>query len=170
MDSDSPEKPQPLIITPGAAPTVYVTPLGFLDWGTKWRDFARQARAPREGFDPMPYYLYCRALELLLKAFLLTTGATVQELKDGFKHNLQTVLDAGVAQGLTALVDVTPEWRSQVVKANRYYCNKGFEYYEFFTVIDWQHDRLPSLDVLEEMCSALITGLHERCLHWEPTR
>jgi len=71
------------VITPATA-TVNISPIGFHHYASQFAASARQAQAGLGGtFSPVPYYLYCRSLELVLKAFLLAKGVPKDDLNGG---------------------------------------------------------------------------------------
>jgi hypothetical protein len=164
MTDDSEATTPTAIVVAVEAPHIDTRPPGYYLWAEQFHRYGQEARAVEcEGFTPVPYSMFCRALELVLKAFLLTKGRTIEHLKNVHHHNLQTLLDEAIEAGLTALVIVPPDWKSTVVRANVYNTNRDFEYYSFWTVLDWQKNRLPSLDTLDKMCSTLLEKLKDTC-------
>ena len=89
-------------------------PDGFHHYASEFATSAQQAQAAGLGsaFSPVPYYLYCHSLELGLKAFLLTKGATKHELKNVLRHNLRKILPEARARGLEQTVPFAaqPRW------------------------------------------------------------
>lgn len=61
---------------------LFVSPLGFHFYASEFLDAARSAKRP-EHFSPVPYYLYCRSIELSLKSFLLCKGVPKDDLRAG---------------------------------------------------------------------------------------
>jgi hypothetical protein len=84
-------------------------------------------------FTPVPHYLLCRALELILKAYLLTKGWKENELKKRqFGHDLEARWTAALDKGLlNVLNSVDPEFASDLAAAKSYYHGKAFEYFDF---------------------------------------
>jgi hypothetical protein len=50
--------------------------------------------------DFAKYFLFCHAIEVGLKAYLLKTGTTVHEVRDRYGHNLGRLLRDAKARGL----------------------------------------------------------------------
>lgn len=82
-------------------------PLGFHRYAS---DFLRAAASVEmmDGFNPVPYYLYCHSLELILKAFLLAKGVPLDDLKgNSLGHDLIRILRRARSLGLDDFVLVT---------------------------------------------------------------
>jgi hypothetical protein len=146
---------------------VSISPLGFHRYAS---EFLRTARAfpdnsgfHKSGFTPVPYYLVCRALELVLKAFALAKGDTVDAVKNKVGHDLTKALKRAKELGLDSLVSLSTEEELELTKANDYYCKKGFEYFQLLPALKGYAD-LPSLRVLEELATRLVTGTERECL------
>jgi hypothetical protein len=155
------ERVQELIMPPPIR--LNLTPLAFHQFAERFRDVARVAQVP-SGFSPVPYYLYCRAIELSLKAFLLLNGVTKVEIsRRTLGHDLVRNLDRAEALGLSAIVPVTGEERMQVVKANAYYVDKDFEYANVMRAVRGYRD-LPDLSVLDLLVDRLLVQLKPLCL------
>ncbi|MGH8059104.1 MAG: hypothetical protein ACREOH_18020 [Candidatus Entotheonellia bacterium] len=141
---------------------VRVTPYGFLRYAKEFLQ-AAQAIPRQDGFSPVPYYLFCRSLELGLKAFVLAKGDTVEAVKKKLGHDLIKTLTRANALGLAAIVPVSPDELSEVAKANAYYVGKGFEYFQLIPAVTGYPD-LASLSVLEGLADRLITAAEPVCL------
>lgn len=119
----------PIVIKPEPV-VVRISPLGFHRYASEFLRAARSVSVD-SSFSPVPYYLYCRSLELALKAFLLTKNVSIRELKSRhLGHDLVKVLDKAKTIGLGQLFTVTSAHERELVKANNYYTSKGFEYFE----------------------------------------
>jgi len=116
-------------------------------------------------FSPVPYFLYCRSIELSLKAFLLAKGVPVTKFKEkgGIRHKLEGALEEAESQGLLDIVEIPRHYKEELKKANYYYVKKdGFEYFESYEVfVRW--DDLPSLKVLSEFASFLVAKVKKPC-------
>ena len=116
-------------------------------------------------FSPVPYFLYCRSIELSLKAFLLAKGVPVTKFKEkgGIWHNLEGALEEAESQGLLDIVEIPRHYKEELKKANYYYKRKGgFEYFVSYEVfVRW--DDLPSLKVLSEFASFLVAKVKKPC-------
>jgi len=141
---------------------IYETPMGFYNYASDFAKWANRAHAEKSKFfSPVPYYLYCRSIELVLKAFLLAKGLTKRQLKDRkLGHNLIALLDRAKKLDLEKIIIINPEWESQLNKANEYYNNKDFEYFN----IGIGYHGLPSLNILNEVSKNLLISLKQICL------
>ena len=153
-----------ITVMPGPAATFRMTPVGFAIYADQFLKAAQSVPTEDAKFTPVPYYLYCRALELILKAFLLLKGHGVSELKDRYGHNLKRLWKAARKDGLA---DAVPELPSDIenvlAQVNQYYKNKAFEYFNFKR---WVHsyEGLPSLDQLADCTATLIERLKPWCI------
>src|SRR3990172_4880381 len=143
------------VITPQTV-HVNVSPLGFHRYATQFAESAAAARSKK--FSPVPYFLYCRALELALKAYLLARGMSKADLKSKFGHDLCKVLAEAKKRGLTGEVTIAAGWDAEIVKANAYYNGKGFEYFEVDNAARG-YPNLPNLDTLADCVSAILAGI-----------
>jgi len=146
-------------------PTIHVnlTPFAFHHFATRYRDVARTSQVPT-GFSPVPYYLYCRALELSFKAFLLLKGVTKKEIKSRtLGHDLVRNLERAHALGLSSIVAVSAQERGEILKANAYYIDKDFEYANIMRAVRAYPD-LPDLTVLDGLVDNLLVALKPLCL------
>jgi len=142
---------------------VNLTPFAFHHFAARYRDVARTAQVS-SGFSPVPYYLYCRALELSFKAFLLLNGVTKKEIKaKALGHDLVRNLDRAEGLGLSSVVSVSAQEREEVVKANAYYFDKDFEYANIMRAVRGYRD-LPDLAVLDGLVDNLLIALRPLCL------
>jgi hypothetical protein len=151
-------------ISPGTG-VANISPIGFHHYASEFATSARQAQAAGRGsaFSPVPYYLYCRSLELGLKAFLLAKGGTLDELKSDLGHDLGKILREARGRGLEQTVPFAAHWEDELRKANAYYPSKGFEYFEIKTAVRG-YPQLPALDVLNEIVTTLLKGIERICL------
>ena len=153
-----------IVITPPTGHT-NISPIGFHGYASQFADSALSARSRlANGFSPVPYFLYCRSLELVLKAYLLARGVTKAELKRKFRHDLCRVFTEAKNRGLAVEVPISSEWEAEIGKANLYYNGKGFEYFEVGNAVRG-YPNLPSLDTLAQMCSTLLRGVAQTCLN-----
>ena len=153
----------PIVIKPEPV-VVRISPLGFHRYASEFLRAARSVSVD-SSFSPVPYYLYCRSLELALKAFLLTKNVSIRELKSrDLGHDLVKVLDKAKTIGLGQLLTVTSAHERELVKANNYYASKGFEYFEVMKAVRGYPD-LPEVSVLAEFASHLIAALEHVCWH-----
>ena len=128
--------------------------VGFLQYAADFAEAARRAPA-RRTFSPVPYMLFCRSIELSLKAFLLAGGVGLDELASrDLGHNLVRLLARADHAGLQATVTLTARQRGHIKKAHVYYSDKGFEYFKVLAEV-FGRKQLPSLTVLAETAGLL---------------
>jgi hypothetical protein len=140
----------------------YETPLGFhrfaCDFGS-WGERAHDEAS--DHYSPVPYYLYCRSIELVLKAYLLARGLSKQEIASRrLGHGLMPLLAGARDHGLDALVQIESTWQRELARADDQYTKKDFEY---FTVRFHVSDK-PSLEALRQLSRALREATRQTCL------
>lgn len=143
--------------------------LGPLGFHKNASDFLRAAASVEmnDSSTPVPYYLCCHSLELILKAFLLAKGVPLGDLKrNNLGHDLISILRLARSLGLHDFVLVTPIQENEIRKANDYYKIplKGFEYFRVTRLISGYPD-LPKISILTEVSQNMIQGLEELCLN-----
>ena len=145
--------------------TANISPIGFHGYASEFAKYARQSHAGLGGrFSPVPYYLYCRSLELVLKAYLLVRGVSKDALKKrSLGHDLFKILLKAKALGLEQTTPLATGWEPEIRKATAYYAGKGFEYFDVKAAVRGYPD-LPTLDVLNEIVTTLLTRLEQVCL------
>jgi hypothetical protein len=141
---------------------VNVSPFGFHHYATHFLQVARSIQ-PGSTFSPVAYYLYCHSLELSLKAFLLVKGVSKEKLKKSLGHNLEAILTRADGLGLQREVPVTITEKEELSKANEYYCNKEFEYFEVGSAAIGYPD-LPNLSILADLAEKLVRELKALCI------
>ncbi len=148
-------KPQPVHVN--------LSPLGFHGYAS---EFLRAANSFKCGdnFSPVPYYLRCRVIELALKAFLLAKGFPKNDLKKKLRHNLKKALNSATKYGLQSKVAIKPKEKEEIKKANVYYADKGFEYFQVTKAVRG-YPKLPDLKILEDVSSRLVSGLKDVCMN-----
>ena len=140
---------------------VYETPIGFHNYASDFATWANRSRTEKsQFFSPVPYYLYCRSIELVIKAFLLAKGMTKKQLKTRkFGHDLTALLIEAKKLGLEDIVVIESEWEIELSKANDYYFKKDFEYFN----VTFGYHGLPSLAALNELSEKLLKSLKRIC-------
>ncbi len=117
---------------------------------------AQSFELPKKRFSPVRYYLVCHSIELSLKSFLFSAGFKKKDRK-GLKHDLENALGVAEANGLSSHIDITPADRVNLIKANRLYLKKEFEYFESLETIYDPHDF--NLGALESFAARLIDAI-----------
>ena len=142
----------------------YETPIGFHHYASDfalWADRSRQHKT--KFYSPVPYYLYCRALELGLKAFLLARGVTKKRLKTKtLGHNLEALALEAERLGLNDVMLLPDAWVVELRRANTFYHRKEFEYFDIGNAL--RLHELPSLEILHSLCTALLGAIRPLCI------
>lgn len=140
----------------------YETPLGFHRFADDFGEWAERSHdeTPHH-YSPVPYYLYCRSIELALKAFLLAKGLSKQQVaSQRLGHSLASLLAQARTHGLHLLVCMEPTWEEEVARADKQYTNKDFEYF----TVRFHLDRKPALTALRQFSHALRVGIRQVCV------
>jgi hypothetical protein len=135
-----------------------VSPFGFYKYAKEFFDAGEiyeESIKDRKGFSPVPYYLYCRSIELMLKSILLYCDPkfTENKLKKEYGHDLIKILNA--AEILLKSKLLNNEEQMVIKKANDYYQDKGFEYFKVDKAVQGYKD-LPELSQLKEITQKLL--------------
>ena len=144
---------------------INISPFGFFHYGKEFFDTAKGFKQSAH-FSPVPYFLYCHSIELVLKAFLLVKGVPKKDLpkRNLYGHDLEKILEKAKELDLEKFVKITPEQEREISKANKYYASKGFEYFEVIRAVK-AYPELPDLLVLDQVASELVTYLESFCLN-----
>jgi hypothetical protein len=133
--------------------------------------WAAESFEMKDPFSPVHYFLYCRSIELSLKAFLLAKGVEISMIKrpKWVGHDLERALEEAELRGILDIVEIACEEREELGKANYYYKNKqGFEYADDCEVLMRLGSMMPNLKVLSEFASMLVAkldGVCNECMH-----
>ena len=147
---------------------IQISPYGFFLYAKDFFDAAKAFKRLKL-YSPVPYFLYCRSMELALKAFLLGKGVPKEDLpkKNLYGHDLEKILKKAQEKDLREFVKITPEQEKEILKANKYYVDKkvgGFEYFDVHKVAKG-YPELPNLLLLEKTAAELVTNLKSFCLN-----
>ncbi len=129
---------------------INLSPVGFRRWAAHYLKAARYLEAPDEGFSPVRYFLFCRAIELQLKAWHLENLRQI-EVKNDYGHNLiSSYKDLSTDKQMLSAEEV-----ETLRIANTMYMDKGFEY---MAVMDAAtgFSRAPCIGALESIAIKLI--------------
>jgi hypothetical protein len=77
-----------------------ILPFEYLDFADQFYNAFHELRERPPQLSWPRYFLLCHSIELALKAYLALIGATSEQLKYTFAHNLDGLVDAAVAKGL----------------------------------------------------------------------
>ncbi len=117
---------------------------------------AQSFEPPKNRFSPVHYYLVCHSIELSLKSYLFSSGFKKKDRRK-LNHDLEKALGVAENNGLGNHLDIIPDDREIVIKANRLYQKKEFEYFESLETIYDPHDF--NLDSLELFSVRLIEAI-----------
>jgi hypothetical protein len=140
-------------------------PMGLLVYAENYLQAAKTAQ-PLSGspqFQPARLFLAGRSLELALKAFLSLKGVAFDRMAEGaLGHNLDRLLRDAKAEGLGALVKLTPEQEAEIIRASTYYAEKVYEYPALVEAVHG-YRYLAELAPLIKASEALIEALRQPC-------
>lgn len=111
----------------------------------------------------MPYYLFCRALELSLKAFLLTKGESMDTLRKHCGHDLAALWRRAEECGILDVIgSLAPNFEGDLAGANNYYKGKAFEYFDFSR---WAHsyEDLPPFERFRDEANDVVVQTTKYC-------
>lgn len=143
-------------------------PAGFHILAGEYLQGAEDVRV-RGDFSLVKCFLYCRSIELSLKAFLLAKDFPVGRLrgKKGIGHDLVRGLEEAELRGLGDVVRVRRIYKEELGKANDYYATKqGFEYMDDCDVLmKWRGvSDFPNIEVLCQFARTLDKRLGLICV------
>lgn len=143
---------------------INVSPTGFLVYATDFLNAYKSYKSANP-FSPASYYLVCRSLELSLKAYLLASGVTRQEIKNTRQlgHDIQKLLQKAISLKINSISPISSMQEQEIQKANGWYTRKGFEYFELQNIVDGE-ETLPDLGALVKVADQLIVDLKPLCL------
>lgn len=140
-----------------------IGPVGLWLYASHYLRAATLVSKPEVPFEPVRYYLVCHAIELALKAYLSLHQVTMLELSDNpYGHNLDAILAAAEAKGLSTVVHLSDAETAEIRNATTYYNGKLFEYPAYGEALS-AYPRLPNLELLLAAAIALIEKLDQPC-------
>jgi len=136
---------------------INITPLGFHKYAHDYYTAAEQwtNKIKDTSYSPVPYFLYCRAIELGLKAYLLGKRKKIK-----YVHDLTTILRDARLNSLDHLFKTTEQEENEILIANNIYNKKGFEYFFVLNHVTKLKD-LPKLNVLRKYSEKLLREIEE---------
>lgn len=110
------------------------------------------AADPMDGFDPVPYYLFCLAIELHLKSFIwLKKGTEPNSLKIKYGHDIEKLWRDSKDCGIARYVHITSRRDHVIALVSPYYKKRQFNYLDIemvlggFKSIKLERQALPTL-------------------------
>jgi hypothetical protein len=157
---------KPYVVRGREAYTCFM-PLGFHILAREFLGAAEDIQVKGD-FSLVQGFLYCRSIELSLKAFLLAKNVPVSRFKGrkGIGHDLNRGLKEAELKGLVDIVEIPSIYKEELRKANDYYATKqGFEYMDDYDVLmRWRSvSDFPSIEVLSDFASRLVAKLGKVC-------
>ena len=138
------------------------TPVGLARYAHDFYDAALAADdklGMKKGYEiiaPIPVmFLVGQALELALKAYLLSRGVPLRKLRSKYGHDLHRALRKAKELGLLEIVDLSDEDESTVKLLNTLYSSKQLQY------IVTGSKRFPVFGPLQEVAEKIIPGISE---------
>ncbi len=135
------------------------TSFGLLRFGEDYRRGANVVwNAERPRLTMVPYMLIAHSIELSLKAFLRSRGATLKALKSQWGHTLPDLLEHALNRRLDRLVPGASSASQYVQWLHDANDEQSLRYIR----TGWT--RLPDWEVVSGFAAALTSGLHDHCL------
>ena len=142
----------------------HVAPIGLHIYATNFIDAAGVAPDVNNSFAPAKTYLACHAIELLLKAFLVTKGTRLKEVAQLRGHDLNGLMEDAECEGLSELIEIPSRMKAEILKAATYYREKVIQYPAVWESVHcYRH--WPATEPLIDAADLLAKALYEECLH-----
>lgn len=135
-----------------------VTPWGFSVRAREFLDASVLLSAKSGRFSFVAAFLSCRAIELGLKAYLLSQGHSVSKVTR-LGHDLIKALDESKARGIGSVVAFTASDRKFLNAVNEDYKGNNFAYFDVQSAIEMP--RNPDLHLLPSIAQRLLDGIDE---------
>jgi hypothetical protein len=111
----------------------------------------------KSDYSPVSYFLFCRSIELGLKAFLLAKNVDIKLVVKN-SHNLVESLKMAMTHKLSNHVPTSKLDEDNITLANDIYSDKGFEY--FFVINHLQgFDKFPDINLLKDFADKLLKNI-----------
>jgi len=156
------EKKSESVNVPMQAFKVNISPFTFHLYSEQYLVAARAIPISKE-FSPVPYHLYGISAELALKSFLSAKGIKKEELKEKFRHNLDTLLSHAEKLDLQKYISYTAKEREQISLLNAYYKPRYFEYFKLSKALKG-FPGMPSISTLDQFLSRMLTSIKQLTL------
>ena len=117
--------------------TIDMTGMSYMTYAGRYRAAAQglESTAAADGFDPVPFQLYCVSIELLLKAFLwYSRSASKHLLKLTYRHDLVKLWHDAKKSGINRYARVTPLRDEIISLVGPYYKDRKFCYLDVVMV------------------------------------
>lgn len=124
--------------------TIIITGMNFMQYAVRYRDAAVQAaQQPKkqQGFDPVPYQLYCQSLELHLKSYIwLVDGIGRKTIRNKYGHDLLKLWQHSLDRGLGRYAAPTENRNNMISLVSPYYKNRKFCYLDIDMIFEGYRD------------------------------
>ncbi len=157
--ADQPESPPGSVLVSLGTARVYVGASVFAQYAAEYLA-AAQAVPVNPRHSPVPYYLYCHAIELALKCFLRAQRVPLAEIRSRKKlgHDLVRLHERAVGLQLSRVLVLSATQLATLHAANTYYAEKDFEYMPFVKTITGLQG-LPPLADLQELAATIVAPM-----------
>jgi hypothetical protein len=143
---------------------IKISPFGFHKYASDYLETAEKWPT-QSTYSPVPYFLYCRTIELGIKAYLLAKGKDLDFIKFNIRHDLTKGLNNAILNALDDILETTDIEKAEIEVANKYYKDKGFEYF-FVEKHATGLMELPELEVLKRYAHKLLSKI--KALTYDP--
>ena len=134
------------------------TPYGIWRYGNDYRMAAVYVLTQYPDQPFVPYLsLLGQSIELSLKAFLLTDGVSLDDLKNRFRHDLKALVAEARSRGVDAKVTLTDAHWAVIILMSDEYRTKRYHYIRTGKMI------VPDLRLGHEAAEKLCEGLESIC-------
>lgn len=133
---------------------INISPFGFHKYASDYLEAADKWTS-ESNYSPVPFFLYCRAIELGLKAYLLAKGNNLNWVKGTLNHDLVKGLKNSKLNSLDDILDTSEIEEKEIEMANKYYKTKGFEYFSVLNHVTGL-EGLPKMDILKGYAHKLL--------------
>ena len=149
----------------------HVGPLGFHVRAAEFLEVANLARARNTRFSPVAAFLYYRAIELTLKAYLLARGDGLEHLA-ALRHDLIALLTEAHARGIDAVLVLSSDELQLLRDGTPDYRDHTLAYPELMTML-MGFTGQPDLDALAALARRIHNAVEQGCLDavqgpWRP--
>ena len=162
-------KPDPTVARPESG-YVRVSPVGVQMQGRTLQRAADLVRADPHHQPDAVAFLYCRAIELAFKAYLVARGQSVASMVQ-YGHDLTLLLIETDARGLDRVIKLTPSDKELIRTAGVLYEDHKLGYFDLWHTL--AGPRLP-MDQLASIAMRLLDAVEGPCLEaadaptWRP--
>ncbi|MBT3256519.1 MAG: hypothetical protein HN366_08710 [Deltaproteobacteria bacterium] len=120
------------IVIKAESAKIVITGVNFRNYAVRYHEAAKQyvaARKKTEGFDPIPYQLFCQSLELHLKSYIwIIEQYGRNKFINKYGHDIVKLWYHSKSRGIQKYVSITPLRDSVIDLVGPYYKQRKFCY------------------------------------------